>query len=236
MRRLSALLAAALAGCVSGPPPSSLEVSDSGVFMPAIRASIGEPAGERARSDPQPGSAIELGASRASGAGTQALVAGQQPARFGGREFSPPLDLAHDFEFRYFEASFRWRGFLNEAFGLELLGGLGYAALDLAVSSATQRAAESIDALGGTAGLGIVLRLRPGTSVQARLTWFASGAQSDVSHARRFELALAQSLGRHAGVRAGYVTWKVDSEREFQDLSPLKLEFSGPALGLELMF
>lgn len=61
-------------------------------------------------------------------------------------------------------------------------------------------------------------------------------AATGVSSAQRYELHLVQSVWRHAALRAGYVYWNVESDREDNGLSPIKVRFSGPSLGLDLAF
>jgi hypothetical protein len=231
------LLATTLAGCFSfgSPPPSSIEASDSGVFVPAIRASVDIPQGRDVPSQAHNGHAIEIGWSSGSGGDRQTIGAGQRPVQFAGQTFSAPAQLTHDFDYRFFEVGYRFRHFFGGDFGIEALAGLAHASLDLTVASASQRASESLDSGGLTAGFGLMGRLRPGTSVQGRATFFG-GSNSSVSNAQRFELYLVQSLWRHAALRAGYVAWNVESEREDTGLSPIKVKFSGPSLGLDLAF
>ncbi|MGH8704845.1 MAG: hypothetical protein ACREUO_05410 [Burkholderiales bacterium] len=235
---LSAAFAAfLLAGCFtySGPPASTITASDSGVLVPTIRASVGGQ-GPGAPSEARDGHAVEVSWSRASGGDQQALAAGQAPVRFGSQTFSGPAQLQHDFDYRFLEVAYRFRHFFGGDVGIEALAGFAHANLDLTVASGAQRATEAIDSAGFVASFGIIGRLRPGTSVQGRATLFGSGSSSGVSEAQRFELALAQSVWRHAALRAGYVFWRVDSERENSGTSPVRVKFSGPTLGLDLAF
>lgn len=233
--RLCVLSSLALvSACVTTGPPSTLQGSQSGVFVPTVRASFGA-AGPEAPSRLKNGGALELGATRARWSDRQALGAGEQPVRFGGQAFSAPAELDYEFDFAYFEGSYRARWFVNEAVGFELAAGLAYASLDLAAASGGRQTAESIGSLGVSAGAGLLLRLRPGTSVQSRYTYYEAPTIDSLGRAQRFELGLAQALGSNAGVRAGYASWLIESERGV-GLSPVKARFSGPALGLELMF
>jgi hypothetical protein len=134
---------ALLPGCVTTSSPSAIQGSQSGVFLPAVRVSVGGP-GAEPPSHARSGGALELGA-------------------------------------------------------------------------------------------GLLLRLRPGTSVQSRYTYYEAPTIDSVDRVQRFELGLAQALGANAGVRAGYGTWLIESERGV-GLSSIKARFSGPALALELMF
>ncbi len=232
--RLFPLLATLeLGGCFTLPPPTTIQASDDGVFQPVGRLTVNLSRLQGAPSEPQSGHAIELGVTKASGGGSQTLSSGQQPVVFGSRTFSPPQQLKYDFDFTYADVSYRWRRFFRDgAFGIEALGGVGYADLDFTVRSATQRASEDLSSLGLALGVGALWRLRPGTSLQGRVTAFGGG---DVSSASRIELFLVQALGRNAALRAGYAAWKVESDRG-DAVSKVEVNFSGPALGLDVMF
>lgn len=232
--RLCILSSLALVSACVTTTPSNIQTSESGVFVPTVRASVST-TGPEAPSHPQNGGALELGATRARWSDRQALGAGQQPVRFGGQAFSAPAELDYEFDFAYYEASYRGRWFVNEAVALEFAAGLAYAGLDLDAASGGRRTAESIGSLGISLGAGLLLRLRPGTSVQSRYTYYEAPTIDSLGRAQRFELGLAQALGPNAGVRAGYAHWVIESQRGV-GLSPIKARFSGPSLGLELMF
>jgi hypothetical protein len=231
-----------LAAC-AGPTTSQIEARD-GAFVPSLRVAVdvfgtdGEP-----RSDVHAGHAIELGLAGARGEDTQTLNAGDRPIRFGGQTFNAPQQLKNEFRFGYVEALYRYRWFWGNAgnFGLEAVGGLGHAGLDLKVSSPTQSASENFGNGGLVFGGGMVGRLSSTLSLQARYTVFGSGRQEGVTGVGRFDLMVAHSLGRNAGVRGGWSSWTVRSGREADDSttsnkSPITIRFAGPALGLELMF
>ena len=232
---------AALAGC-AGTGTSPISVADRSTFVPSVRvgADISRYAGEP--SDPHRAHALELGLSGARGSGAQTLSAGERPVVFGGQTFNPPQQLRHELDFRFYELAYRWRQFLGEgAFGIEALGGVGYADVDLTISSATQRASDNLSNAGLIGSFGLLWRFHPGTSVQSRFAFFGSGSTRGIRNATRLDLYLAQAIGRNAGLRAGYASWSMRSVREADDysssnLSPITLRFSGPALGLELMF
>lgn len=81
----------------------------------------------------------------------------------------------------------------------------------------------------------------PRTSLQSRLTLFGSGETEGVTGAARWDLFVAQALGRHAALRAGLTSWGVVSQREADEDSStlnsrIRAGFSGFALGLDLMF
>jgi hypothetical protein len=240
--RASFLLAAvALAGCASQ-STSDISVTDRSVFIPSGRIGIDISPRVDAPSRPHTGHGIELGASGGSGDDRQSLAAGENPIVFAGRSFTAPEDFRHEFDFRFAEIAYRYRHFFgNGQFGIEGLGGLGFAQLDLTLATATQRASEKLDNTGLVGGFGIVWKFLPSTSLQSRITFFLSGKNEGLTDAGRFELYVAQAIGRHAALRAGFAAWSVRSEREendniFSDNSPIRVRFSGPALGLDLAF
>jgi hypothetical protein len=232
------LVGAALCGCTSD--RSDVSIRDSGVFIPSGRVSIDISPKAAAPSDPHSGHGLEIELTGASGSGNQTLDAGQQPITFAGRTFLPPQQLKGDFDFRFANVAYRWRRFFGDgAVGIEALGGLGFAGLDLTLASTTQSAKAGLNSAGGVGGFGLIWRIRPGTSLQTRLTAFVSGKSDAVNNASRFELFASQALGRHAAIKAGYSAWEVNSNHnrfDFSDASDIRVRFSGPALGLELMF
>jgi hypothetical protein len=239
--RFALAAAAALAGC-AGPTTSDISMSDRGVFLPSGRVGIDiAPRGD-APARPHTGHAIELGASGGKGEDRQAIGAGSNPVVFGGQTFNAPAELRHEFDFRFAELGYRYRRFFGDgSFGIEALGGLGYAELDLTVESGAQRAGEKINSGGLVGAFGIVWKFLPATSLQSRLTVFGSGEEEGVTAAARYDLYVAQALGRHAELRAGFASWWVRSEREADDYSvsrnsQIRARFSGPSLGLGLAF
>jgi len=238
-----ALLAALAAGCVSD-TTSGISITDRSVFIPSGRFAVDiSPKGETP-SHPHSSHGIELGLSGGSGDDTQGLASGALPVVFGGQTFSTtPVTLAHEFDFRFVELAYRYRKFFGstQVFGIEALGGLAYADLDLTVASPGQRASESLQSGGIVGGFGVVWKFRPSTSLQSRIMFFGSGDDEGVTYASRLDVYVAQAIGRHAALRAGFAGWNVRSERDYYDVSPsllstIRVRFSGPALGLDLMF
>lgn len=235
------LALAALAGC-AGPTTSDINLTDRSSFVPSARLSVDIPPRAESPSEPHSAHGIELGLSGGSGDDTQNLAPGQRPVVFGGQTFNAPSQLSHEFDFRFVELAYRYRRFFGAGdFGIEALGGLAYADLDLTIASATQRASENLGNRGIVGGFGIIWRFRPGTSLQSRITLFGSGENEGVTAASRFDAYVAQALGRNAALRAGFAAWNIRSEREADDIStssksPIRVRFSGPALGLDLMF
>ena len=243
MRLLIAGLAVALVTGCADLTTNEINIQDRGVFLPEVRASIDiSPRGE-APAVPHTGHAVELNATGGSGEDDQNLGTGSNPVRFGGRTFAAPVALHHDFDFRFASIAYRYRHFFGatRTFGIEGMGGLGFAELDLTVSSPSASASEKMTSGGLVGAFGIIWKFRPTTSLHSRLMFFGSGDEEGVSAASRLDVYVAQSLGSHFLVRAGWAAWGVHSAREFNDNSgsvnsPINVRFSGPALGLELAF
>lgn len=238
MGRLIVLGLVLAAGCATD--TTDIAVRDNGVFLPSGRMSIDISPEVSNPSVPHGGHALELGASGGRGEDRQELNTGQDPVVFGGRTFNAPAALEHEFKFRFLEAAYRYRKFFgtSQRFGIEVLGGLANAELDLTVSSPAQSAREELGSGGIVGGFGLIWKFRPTTSLQSRLSLFASGDEDGVSNARRLEVHVAQAIGRHASLRAGFADWNVDSDREYDSAtrSPVRARFQGFALGLDLMF
>jgi len=235
-RCIAAALALGLAGCLGPgtPPASTLNVSDDTVFQPVLRGAVNFPESRAAPSDPHTGHAVEFGFTRGSGSSSQALASNY--AYFGGTRFDAPATLSSEFTLTYVDMAYRFRAVDGDTgLGFEALAGIAFAELDLSVSSAGRRASETLSSPGPQLGLGAMWRLRPGTSVHLRGSWFRSTDETEVSQASRYELLLMQSLGRNAALRAGYSWWSLESNRG-ETVSPIQVEFRGPTLGLEVMF
>jgi hypothetical protein len=241
MRFLVAVLACALAGCAELTPTSDINASDRSVVIPSGRITIDLSRRGEAPAVPHTGHAIELGASGGSGGDEQQLAAGEPPVAFGGRTFDAPAVLRHEFDFRFYELAYRYRHFFDGGFGIEGLGGVGFAELDFGVASAAQSARQKMSNGGVLGGFGLLWKLRPTTALQARAGVFFGGLGQDVSTITRLEVYAAQALGRHAALRAGWSAWNVRSFPEGNGNpgsldSSIRLRFSGPALGLDLAF
>lgn len=242
MKTALVLLAAALLAPPALANHRDIEVEDN-TFVPSARIGIDiSPRGEQL-SVPHSGHGIEIGLTGTSGEDSQARTSGAPTLTFGGRTFPAPTTLSYDFDFRFLEIAYRFRHFFgaSRTFGIEALGGLGFAELDLGVSSATQSAREKLQSGGLLAGFGIVWKFLPQTSLQSRITVFGSGEREGVTGAARFDLFVAQALGRHAAVRVGLTSWGLASARDEDDdfgsfNSHLRAGFGGLALGLDLAF
>ena len=242
MKKTIATLAAALIAGPAFADHRQLDIEDN-VFLPSARIGIDIfPRGEQP-SVPHSGHGIEIGFTGTSGEDSQTRTAGAPTLFFAGQPFASPTRLNYDFDFRFLEIAYRFRHFFgaSRAFGIEALGGLGFAELDLGVSDATRSAREKLQSGGLVAGFGIVWKFLPQTSLQSRITVFGSGDQEGVTGAARFDVFVAQALGRHAAVRVGLTSWGLASERDEDDdfssiNSHLRAGFGGVALGLELAF
>src|SRR6185436_655937 len=132
MKLLWVFLGALLSGAALA--QSDIEAIDRGTLIPSLRLSfdIAGEAGPQGPAAPHSGHGIEIGLSGGSGEDSQSLSTGEL-VRFGGRNFVGSTTLQHEFDFRMFELAYRYRRFFGSGvFGIEALGGLGFAALELA--------------------------------------------------------------------------------------------------------
>jgi hypothetical protein len=244
VRLLNIVLVTALA-CTSAFAQEDIEAIDrtSGI-IPSLRLSFdiaGEPAGPQGPAVPHSGHGIEIGLSGGSGEDTQSFSGG--PVVFGGRVF-PPGTLQHEFDFGFFEVAYRYRRFFGESkvFGIEAIGGLGVASLELTTISATGRASQKIDNGGLVGGFGIIWKFLPATSLQSRLTLFGSGEREGVTGAARLDVHVAHAVARNIALRAGLVSWGIVSQRAGEDNdedslnSHIRAGLSGLSLGLDVAF
>jgi hypothetical protein len=218
MKRIATLLAALLAPGAALADHRDIKVTDRGVFIPSVRLGTDiHPRGE-SPAVPHTGHAFEFGATGASGDAGQGRSVGSPSLVFGGQTFAAPVELRHDFDFRFYEAAYRYRHFFGGGqFGIEALGGLGYAEYELTTSSAAQRASQKLSSGGLVGGFGIVWKFLPQTSLQSRLTLFGSGENEGVTGAARWDLFVAQAIARNVGLRLGLTSWSVVSTREDDD-------------------
>lgn len=243
MNKTAAILAAAL---VAGPALADhreFKVEDRSTFLPSGRLGIDIAPRVESPSVPHTGHGIEIGLTGGSGKDGQTRAAGAPTLTFAGQAFAAPSTLNHEFDFRFAEIAYRYRHFFGAAgtFGIEALGGLGYAEYDLTITSGAQRANEKLSSGGLVGGFGIIWKFRPTTSLQSRITVFGSGDEEGVTGAARWDAFVAQALGRHAAVRVGLTSWGLVSTRDDDDdfgsvNSLIRSGFSGLALGLDIAF
>src|SRR5437667_10903787 len=229
-RALVCCTALFIAGCTS--TGTAIDIGDHRVFVPSARISIGT-RGEMP-TDPQRGGALELGASYASGKSQQSLSAGQR-IDMGDQSFSGPRETTNEVKAAMLDGALRQRFFgASQRVGFEVLLGLAYSQLVFAVSSAGRRGANTDGSLGVLFGAGVLWRVQPGTSAQARLSFFRAGGFFGETEVNRVELALVQAVGRHAALRAGWSSWAIDASHLVG--SEVSARLSGPMLGLDLSF
>jgi hypothetical protein len=222
-----------LSGCISATP---IVADDPHVFLPSFRASVSLDDDKQAASEPGSGRAIEFEFVKTKGSDTQSLPTGQSPIILNNTSFKAPQQLKNDFDFNYADISFRWRKFFKErSFGLEVSGGIGHTSLDLTVSTPAQSASKHFVTYGPQGGVALIWRVRPDTSIHARISGFISRSSPGLSDFGRYELFVAQALGENLALRAGYAKWEVNGSGETGQ-SDFRTTFSGPVLDLGLSF
>ena len=226
----SAILLALAAGCTSTRTP--VEVDQGGRFVPSARVSIGLRADTPA--DPHDGAALELGIASAKGRSTQSLASGQR-VELGGETFNGPATIENEARATMLDGALRWRRFTaGRVLGIELVGGVGYANLDFTTTGPAERGSEGANSFGLLGGIGGIWRIGSSTSLHARYSLFGTFGLFEETEVKRFEVALAQALGRHFIVRAGYQSWELESKALLR--SEVSARLRGPSLGLELAF
>jgi len=235
-RILAMMLATlALTGC-GFLPTTQINAEDNRVFLPALRADINFGDDKQAVSEPHTGNAIEFGIAKAKGNDSQSLMTGQSPIILNGTTFNAPQQLRNDFDYNFANLIWGRRQFFSErAVGLEVTAGVGFSSLDLAVSSPAQRASDHLFTRGPQAGVGLVWRLNPSTSLQGRVSEFISAADQGVNRMTRYELFFAKAFHENLTLRAGYAVWDVNGEGQY-NMSDFQLRASGPALALDWDF
>jgi hypothetical protein len=241
MKPLLALLAALVSGAALA--QTDIEAIDRGVLIPSLRFSfdIAGEASPQGPAVPHSGHGIEIGLSGGSGKDDQSLAGGEF-VRFGGRTFSGSTTLQHEFDFRMFEIAYRYRRFFGSGvFGIEALGGLGFAELDLSTRSPAASANEKINSGGIVGAFGIIWKFHPSAYLQPRLTVFASGEEEGVSAAARFDLQVAWAFARNVAVRGGLTSMAFGSARsDARDStsanSRITAAASGLSIGLDVAF
>jgi hypothetical protein len=236
-----ALAACAALACGAAAAQTEIEAIDRGVFVPSLRLGFDiSPRGERP-AVPHSGHGIEIGITGASAEDSQSLAPGEVVV-IGNRAFTAAGgELKHEFDFRFAELAYRYRHFFGGgSFGIEALGGLGWAELDLTTSSALQSANDKISTGGLVAAFGILWKFTPNTSLQSRITLFGSGETEGVTGAARFDVHVAYALARNIALRGGLVAWGIGSARADEDddslNSQIRAGFSGLSIGLDVAF
>lgn len=244
MKKALAALAAVLLAAPTLAQDAHIVIRD-GALVPRLGAGVDIwPRGVQA-SVPHTGHGLELGVSVASGEDEQRRSAGEPPLTFGGQSFAAPTTIRYEFDFRYFELLYRYRHFFprppSRSLGIEALAGVGGADLELTAWTPAQRATNTLRTGGVVFGFGALWKFLPKTSLQSRITIFASGKGENVTDASRFDLFVAHALGPNVALRGGVTQWTVNSERDAYKASGspnsnIDARFGGIAIGLEAMF
>jgi hypothetical protein len=243
MKRLLLLIAAALAsgGALA---QTEIDANESGAIIPSFRLGfrIASEAGPEGPSTPHNGHGIEVGLAGGSGSDDQSLAAGQRVV-VGGRTFTGATNLEHEYDFRLFEIAYRYRRFFGQTstFGIEALGGVGFAELDFSTRSPAFTANDKMSSGGFVGGFGLIWKVQPAVTVQSRLSLFLSGETEGVTAAGRFDAHVVWAFARNVAVRAGAASWVFESLRaEDEDASSpnsrLRTTTFGLSLGLDVAF
>lgn len=242
MKLLLAFLAALVCGAALA--QEDIEAIDRGIVIPSLRFSfdIAGEAGPQGPAAPHSGHAIELGLTGGSGEDSQSLSGGEF-VRFGSRNFTGSTTLQHEFDFRVFEVAYRYRRFFGagQTFGIEALGGLGFAEVEFSTRSPTASASEKMSSGGLLGAFGVIWKFHPSAWLQPRLTLFGSGDEEGVTAAARFDVQLAWAFARNVAVRGGLTSWAFTSARaEGRDStsanSRVTAAASGVSIGLDVAF
>jgi hypothetical protein len=246
LRPFAGLLSAvALAGCQIFQPTSPINADDTGVLLPSVSVAVSLDSREKAPSELQAGKAIEIGVMGAKGNGDQNHTDQQLPIVLNDTQFIAPQRIRNDFDFNYAHISLRGRKFFSESpLGVEYSGGIGRSSLGLAVSSATQHASARFRNYGVQAGLGLIWRIKPSTSLLARGSIFQSNFQLHILDSQqdwginafeRYELLLTQGIDDNLSLRVGYAEWEVNGTSG-AGMSDFRITFSGPVFDIGLNF
>ena len=241
MKLLLAFLAALVSGAALA--QEDIEAVDRGIVIPSLRFSfdIAGEVGPQGPAVPHSGHGIEIGLTGGSGEDSQSLSGGEF-VRFGNRTFTGSTTLEHEFDFRFFELAYRYRRFFGSGvFGIEALGGLGFAEVDFTTRSPTASASEKMSSGGILGAFGIIWKFHPSAYLQPRLTLFASGEEEGVSAAARLDVQVAWAFARNVALRGGLTSWAFTSSRvEGNDSNSLNSRVtaaaSGVSIGLDVAF
>lgn len=241
--RLLCVLLAAVCACGSAFAQSDIEAVDRGIVIPSLRFSfdIAGEVGPQGPAVPHSGHAIELGLTGGSGKDSQSLGSSEF-VRFDSRNFNGPTTLEHEFDFHVFELAYRYRRFFGSGvFGIEALGGLGFAEVEFSTRSPTGSASEKISSGGIVGAFGVIWKFLPTAYLQPRLTIFASGEEEGVSAAARFDVQVAWAFARNVALRGGLTSWaftsaRGDARNATSPDSRVTAAASGVSIGLDVAF
>lgn len=230
LRLAAALAAAFLGGCASG----DLRINDF-AFVPSGRVSMQLTKRNAAPAFAQNGHAIEASYTGAKGRDKQQLESGDDPITFNGTTFTPPVEVNHEYNFKFGELVYRWRKFFggSQVLGMEALGGVGHGIFHVASTAPGQAAGDKFNTTGLVLGVGGIWKFYPETNLQLRLTAFG-GEKEGITSASRFDVHVVHVLASNVALRGGLTYWNVSINRAFQ--SDIKASFGGPAVALEVAF
>ena len=243
MRKLLFAFIGVLA-CGSALAQTEIEATDRGTVIPSLRFSfdIAGDAGTLGPAAPHSGHGIEVGLMGGSGSDSQTLSGGEL-VRFGNQTFLSGRTLQHDYDYRFFQVAYRYRRFFGSGvFGIEALGGLGFAELDLTTTAPGQSAHEKLSDGGILGAFGVIWKFVPSAYLQPRLTLFASGKEQGVTAAARFDLEVAWAFARNVAVRGGLSSIAMGSSRaealsgSTSQNSRITAAASGVSIGLDVAF
>lgn len=189
---------------------------------------------------PHTGNAIELDVTKTKGSDIQSLSSSQLPITLGNTTFYGPQQLKNEFDFTYYELSWRNRLFIENKIVMEISVGAGYSLVDLKTSSASQNAVDRVQSSGVRGGLGLIYLLSPSSSIQARGSAYYAPLQIRAADSiARVELVYAKAFFDNFRLRVGYSAWQVYGH-SLNALSlpnsDFKLDFSGPIAALDFEF
>jgi hypothetical protein len=243
MKTFRIALLALLAPCAALANSTSDIDASGGSLVPSLGITIGLSGESSLPSASGSSHAIELGYAAARAKDRDRLRVGDNPIVVGDQTFTGAQDLNYSQSIQFADLAYRYRRWLDSdsRFAVEVLGGAGWAALNLKVDGAAQSAQERLNNAGVLLGVGALWRFLPNTALQARAMGMFSGSTEGVTRAGRFEVTLTQALGRHAQLRAGLGALSVYSARENDGdsnsaKSPIRASAGGLVLGFDLLF
>jgi hypothetical protein len=211
-------------------------------FSPALRVSLDldQSDNKLAVAEPHTGHTFEFGLAHASGSGIQNIAVNEQVI-LNNSAIVGPQTPRNKFGMSFLDITYRWRKFPWETpLGFELYGGVGNSWLNLAASTPTQQASERVGTVGIQYGLGLIWRLNPSASIQARrTTFYASNGfamvpdDTSVREIWREEICFAKVLAKNLSLRIGYADWVIGG---YATTSQFQLHSTGPSLTLDWNF
>lgn len=246
--RAGILIPLALAGCAtSSKTTTPVDVRSGSVAAKNLRMAYNFDQ-EKKPSFFHSGNAIEIGISNISGNADQAIASGQKPVILNQVVFNGPQQIWNEFDFTFYELSWRHREKLDNQFGMELSFGAGRTEVNMKSSSAAQIASQQFRSNGARVEYGLHYFLSQTSSFQARakIYWAPIFLEPGIHGIGMLELVYAKSFHDNLNLRAGLSRWKVSGydDSSFWDAqniyhpskSDIELDFFGPTISLNLEF